>query len=97
VRLAVRLASRVRADRIERLARLADGKRVLQVSVTAPPADGRANEAPLQLLAREKQLPRSDVALVGGRTSRRKLAHIRGDAAQLTARIAARLASLPQA
>ena len=96
VRIAVRLTPRARADRLDGVARLADGAAVLQVSVNAPPADGRANEALLSLLAKEWRLARRDLAIAAGQRSRRKSVHIAGDPAALTARLAAALAGLPR-
>jgi hypothetical protein len=96
VRLLVRLAPRARADRIDGVAHLADGSAVLKVSVTAPPADNRANDALLQLLARQLKLPRRDVLLVGGVKSRSKLVHIAGDPASLLARLGGALADRAQ-
>lgn len=97
MRVAVRLSPRARADRIDGVARLADGAAVLRVSITAPPAEGRANEALLQLLAKEWRLPRRDLAIVRGLKSRIKLVHVAGDASSLLARVAAALAELPTA
>ena len=97
VRIAVRLTPRARGDRIEGVARLADGAAVLKLSVSAPPAEDRANEALLRLLARELRLPRRDLALVGGRRSRSKSVHVAGDPAALLARLGAVLAGLPPA
>jgi uncharacterized protein (TIGR00251 family) len=95
VRVAVRLSPRARADRLDGIARLADGRPVLRVSVTAPPAEGRANAALLQLLAREWGLPRRDLAIVGGQKSRNKLVHVAGDPAALLRRLAAGFLALP--
>jgi uncharacterized protein len=92
----VRLTPRARADRLDGVAHLADGTPVLKVSVTAPPAEGHANDALLQLLAREWDLPRRDLALVGGRKSRSKIVRIAGDPAALSARLVTVLASLPK-
>jgi uncharacterized protein (TIGR00251 family) len=44
----------------------------LKVRVTAPPVDGRANKAVLELVAATLGLPTSALALVSGATSRRK-------------------------
>ena len=96
VRIAVRLTPRAGADRLDGVARLADGTSVLKVSVTAPPAEGRANDALLQLLAKEWDLPRRDLAIVGGRKSRAKIVGIAGEPASLLARLGAALASLPK-
>jgi len=96
VRVTVRLTPRAGADRLDGVARLADGAAVLRVSVTAPPADNRANDALLKLLADAWKLPRRAVAIVGGARSRNKLVHVAGDPAALLARIAERLARLPR-
>jgi uncharacterized protein (TIGR00251 family) len=45
----------------------------LRVRVTAPPADGLANRAVTDLLARALRLPASQIALVRGAASRDKL------------------------
>lgn len=51
--------------------------------LTAPPEDGRANEALLRLLAQVWRLPRHDIAIVAGTAGRRKIVHIVGDPHQL--------------
>lgn len=50
---------------------IADG--VVQLRVTAPPADGEANDAVLRLLAAARDLPRRDLTLLRGATARIKL------------------------
>jgi uncharacterized protein (TIGR00251 family) len=45
----------------------------LVVRVTAPPADGRANDAVLRILAKALDLPRSEVRLVRGAKARTKV------------------------
>lgn len=45
----------------------------VQLRVTAPPADGAANEAVLRLLAAALDVPRRDVTLLRGATARIKL------------------------
>lgn len=65
----------------------------LKVAVTAPPEDGRANQALLELLREELGLKRSQVELLSGATSREKKFLVRGlTRAELTARLAAFLA-----
>ena len=83
------------ANRIDGIARSADGAAVLKVSVTAPPAEQRANEALIALLAKEWHLPRRDVSIASGTKSRNKLVHIAGEPGALLAKLAAALASLP--
>ena len=50
----------------------------LKVAVTAPPEDGRANEAVIALLREEFKLQRSQVVLLSGQTNRNKVVLIRG-------------------
>ena len=50
----------------------------LKVAVTAPPEDGRANQALLELLRDKLELKRSQVELIAGPTSRDKRYLIRG-------------------
>lgn len=50
----------------------------LKVSLTAPPSDGRANEALIALLAERLGIPRARVSLLGGATSRSKTIRILG-------------------
>ena len=92
----MRLSPRARADRLDGTARLADGAPVLKVSVTAPPTEGRANDALLQLLAREFDFPRRDLAIVGGTRSRSKIVRVAGEPAAVLARLGAALAALPK-
>jgi uncharacterized protein len=44
----------------------------LEIAVTAPPEGGRANEAVLALLARRLGVPRRDLRLLSGASSREK-------------------------
>ena len=96
MRIALRLTPRARADRIEGLVRLADNTLALKVAVTAPAAENRANDALLQLLAREWRLPRRDLSIAAGPRSRNKLVHIAGPPAALLSRLAAALGALPR-
>ena len=50
----------------------------LKVAVTAPPEDGRANKALVELLREALDLKRSQVELLSGPTSREKRFLIRG-------------------
>lgn len=95
MRVAVRLTPRARADRLVGIARLGDGAPILKVWVTAPPAEGRANDALLQLLAKEWGLARRDLAIVGGQKNRSKIVRIAGETSLLLKRLSAALAALP--
>jgi uncharacterized protein (TIGR00251 family) len=64
-----------RASRNE-LTGMRDG--VLIARVTAPPVDGRANEALRKLIARRAGVAPSRVTIVRGETSRQKLVRVEG-------------------
>jgi len=70
-RIDVRLTPRGGRDRVDGW----DGE-VLRVHVAAPPAQGRANDAMLRLLARALGLPPSRLTLVAGARSRTKVVEI---------------------
>jgi hypothetical protein len=62
----------------------------LKLAVTAPPVDGEANAAVIEVLARALGVPRSAVEVTAGHSSRRKTVRIRGvTRADLEAAIAA--------
>ena len=66
----------------------------LKVAVTAPPEDGRANKALVEMLREVLHLKRSQVDLISGATSRDKRFLIRGvDAKDMKARLTMLLAS----
>jgi len=61
----------------------------LKIAVTAPPLDGRANDALTDVLREALGLKRSQVVLVGGLTSRAKRFLIKGlTRAELEAKVA---------
>jgi len=61
----------------------------LKLAVTAPPEDGRANQALAELLRELLGLKRSQVELLGGQTSREKRFLVRGmTRAELLAKLA---------
>jgi len=86
VRLTVRVAPKSARSRVEGLAGGA-----LKVAVTAPPEDGKANAAVIEVLAAALGVPKRDVAVASGATSRRKLVDVTGDPQTLKARAEALL------
>ena len=54
----------------------------LKVSLTAPPVEGRANEACIELFAKLLRVPRSSVTIAAGQTSRNKVIRVAGMTAQ---------------
>ena len=60
----------------------------LRVCLTAPPIDGRANDACIDFFAKLLKLPRSSVTIASGQTSRTKTIRIAGlSAEEITARL----------
>ncbi|MDE3103930.1 MAG: DUF167 domain-containing protein [Acidobacteriota bacterium] len=63
-----------------------------KIALTAPPVDGRANEALIRFVADLLRLPKASVTLLHGHTSRSKVLQIAGkSAAEVTAALASRL------
>jgi hypothetical protein len=53
----------------------------VKIALTAPPVDGKANEALIAFLAETLRLPRARIAIVAGITSRAKMVRITGKSA----------------
>ena len=54
----------------------------LKLSLTAPPADGKANEACIEFFAKLLKVPRSSVTIAAGHTSRNKVIRVAGLSAE---------------
>ena len=50
----------------------------LKVALTAPPVDGKANEACIEFFAKLLKVPRSSVTIAAGLTSRNKVIRVAG-------------------
>jgi uncharacterized protein (TIGR00251 family) len=50
----------------------------LKLSLTAPPVEGRANQAAVEYFAEVLRLPRSSITIAAGQTSRNKVVRITG-------------------
>lgn len=50
----------------------------LKVSLTAPPIEGRANEACIEFFAKLLKVPRSSVTIASGQSSRNKTVRVEG-------------------
>ena len=77
ITLKVRIHPRARVNAIT--GRIGD---VLKVSLTAPPVDGKANQACIDLFARLLKVPRSSVTIAAGQSSRNKVIRVGGLTAQ---------------
>jgi len=54
----------------------------LKISLTAPPVEGRANQACIEFFAKLLKVPRSSVTIASGQTSRNKVIRVAGVTAQ---------------
>lgn len=54
----------------------------IKLSLTAPPVDGKANEACLRFLAELLEVPQSSVTIAAGQNSRNKVIHVAGRTAE---------------
>lgn len=83
VAVAVRVTPRGGRDDIDGLETLSDGRPVVKVRVRAIADGGEANRAVTELLARAVGVPKRNVRLLSGATSRQKQIAIDGDPKQL--------------
>ncbi len=62
----------------------------LKLALTAPPVEGRANEAVVEFLSDLLKVPRSSVSIAAGQSSRAKIVRVQGlSAAQVEERLRA--------
>ena len=54
----------------------------LKVSLTAPPIDGKANDACIEFFTKLLKVPRSSVTIASGQTSRTKVIRVTGLSAE---------------
>ncbi|HAT04020.1 MAG TPA: YggU family protein [Candidatus Magasanikbacteria bacterium] len=64
-----------RSSRNEIVGEMADG--TLKVKLTAPPVDGKANRALIELLSEYFDVPKSKIKIVRGLTSKNKIIEIK--------------------
>ncbi|MDD4616970.1 MAG: DUF167 domain-containing protein [Alphaproteobacteria bacterium] len=80
--------SRVRAIKV---VDIGDGKRALEISVSAAAQEGKANKALIERLADECGVSKKQVEIKSGETGRLKIMEIRGDSQALLRKLAALL------
>jgi uncharacterized protein len=73
VTITVRLQPRAKRDEV-----VGERDGVVVIRVTAPPVDGRANEALCRLIAKRAQVARSRVEIVRGHSAREKVVRVEG-------------------
>ena len=83
VTFAVKIHPRARKDVIT-----GEVGNALKLSLTAPPVDGRANEACIEFFVNLLKVPRSSITIASGQTSRNKVIRVTGlSAAQVQQRL----------
>lgn len=70
--MAVRITPRMAKNEISEI--LDDG--TVKIRLTAPPVDGKANQALIEFLAKTLNVPPSSIEIIAGQTSRDKLISI---------------------
>ena len=83
ISVALRVTPRGGRDDIDGIETLADGRSVVRLRVRAVADGGKANRAVTELLARALGVPKANVRLLSGATSRLKQVAIDGDPAKL--------------
>ena len=89
VLLSVRATPRASRSVVAGIGTDADGRTVLMVRIAAPPAEGAASAALIDLLASSLGLRKRDITIRSGETGRNKQVHIAGNGAQIAADLAA--------
>lgn len=87
IRVAVRLTPKSSRAAIESVVFDARGEANVKARVTAPPVDGKANEALIALFTRGLRIPKRDIRIVAGESRRMKTLFIAGDEAALRDRL----------
>src|ERR1700733_844510 len=83
ISVALRVTPRGGRDDIDGLETLADGRMVVKVRVRAIADGGEANRAVAELLAKALGVPKANVRILSGMTSRLKQVAVDGDPARL--------------
>ncbi|MBO4520007.1 MAG: YggU family protein [Alphaproteobacteria bacterium] len=79
----VRLSPKAKREGLEGIHTDPDGTERLKIAVSAPPVDGKANEALIKWLSKYLHIAKSAVTLISGLTDRSKTVMIVGDSDEL--------------
>ena len=82
----IRIKPGASQERIGKIVESADGP-ALEVSVTAPPVDGKANAALIAFLAKSWRLSKSELVIISGNKGRVKTILINGEPNELLRRL----------
>jgi uncharacterized protein (TIGR00251 family) len=87
VRLSVKVTPRSSKEGVQGIEVDGRGQAYLVIRVAAPPEGGKANAAAIKLLARHCGVAASELSLVSGAGSRRKVLDVHGEAGLLSSRL----------
>lgn len=73
IKFSVRLSPNASKNSIQGWVIDPDKGKILKVSVTAIPEDGKANDALIRLLSKEWKIPKSSICIEKGETDRNKI------------------------
>ncbi len=79
IKLFIRLSPKAKREGIEGIYQDPQGTERLKIAVSAPPVDGKANEALIKWLAKYLHIAKTSITLVTGETDRSKTLLISGD------------------
>jgi uncharacterized protein len=94
VRLTVRAKPGAAKARDIKIVDIGNGKRAIEISVTADAHEGKANQALIERLADELGISKNQITIKSGETSRLKIIEIEGDPQILSRQIATLLSIL---
>ena len=83
LKIFVRLSPKAKREGFEGIHTDPDGTQRMKFAVSAPPVDGKANEALIKGLAKQLHIAKSAITLVSGTTDRSKTLLITGNTAEL--------------
>lgn len=78
ITVTIKLTPKASRNAVQGWAEDAEGNKILKVSVTTVPEKGKANEALIELLAKEWKLPKKAFSLIRGETDRLKVLKVSG-------------------
>lgn len=96
IRLRVRVKPGASRQAVLGRTRLPGGEAAVVIAVSAPPEDGKANDAVAALLSKLWGVPKTSIAIRAGAGGRTKILQIAGDPDRLASRLSAWLQSLPE-
>ncbi len=87
IKLFIKVSPKASANLIRGVEAVSDNQTAVKILVTAVPEEGKANKAVINLLAKMLKLPKSDMCVIQGETSKVKTLLIKGDQTHIISKI----------